>query len=347
MHGTNREKTQSRCGKRENTRCSVRMTYPIIYVHIPKTAGTSFRISAAEYFGENNVLYDYGAESDATSQALLNAGDTPQAVEQIREAGLRAKMLGGHFSLPKYRDLFPESPAISFFRDPVDRVVSEFVHFTNHHGYTGSLSEFYRSARFQNRQHKSLGGAKPTDLDFYGLTEKYTQSLEMFNRKYNTKLTQVTLNKGNYGASHNKVQPTEQQRAEIAHLNQADVTLYQLAVKCFEQQSIEQTPVRTPLTRYKGNLGGVRQDKLFGWVFDNQTVAPTTVQVSVNGEKRLEAVANIERPDIVRNGLSTDAKCGFIVSLQDLGPLHQEDSISIQTADGQYELINSPLVYNQ
>ncbi|MEM7257484.1 MAG: sulfotransferase family 2 domain-containing protein [Pseudomonadota bacterium] len=321
------------------------MNYPIIYIHIPKTAGTSFRISAAAYYGEDKVLYDYGADSDATSDALLNSEDLQHNIDKVREAGMRARMLGGHFSLPKYRDLFPESPVISFFRDPVDRVISEYVHFTNHHGYTGTLSDFYRSPRFQNRQHKSLGGAKPTDLDFYGLTERYPQSLEMFNAKYNTTLSLVTLNKGNYGNNNNRIEPTEQQRAEIRHLNQADVTLYQIAVDNFEQQSVTAHGSPSPLTRYKGNLGGVRQNKIYGWVFDNDSAKPTVLHVSVNGEKRLEAVADVERPDIVRSGLRTDARCGFIVSLKELGPLRDDDSISIQTADGNYELINSPLVY--
>ncbi len=321
------------------------MKDPIIYLHIPKTAGTSFRISAADYFGQENVLYDYGAESSTTSEELLNSVESEASIEKIRTAGLRAKMLGGHFSFPKYRNLFPDSPVVSFFRDPVDRVVSEFVHFSNHYSYTDTLEDFYRSPRFQNRQHKSLGGAKPTDLDFFGLTEKYEHSLELFNTKYNTALKVVALNKGNYGTKSQRIEPTEQQREVIRHLNQADVGLYQLAVEQFDRQDLNRNVARDPITRYIGNLGGIRQDKLYGWVFDNESSQPAYVQISVNGEKRLETQACLERPDIVRSGLREDPRCGFIVPVSELGTINADDSISIQTADGRYELINSPLIY--
>ena len=263
----------------------------------------------------------------------------------MRAAGLRANMLSGHFSFPKYRDLFPDSPVISFFRNPVDRVVSEFVHFKNHHHYQGSLEEFYRSTRFQNRQHKSLGGARPTDLDFYGITEEYERSITRFNEKFDIDLKIEKLNKGNYQKSFQNVAPTRQQLAEIKHLNQADVALYQLALDQFEQQDTQSRISKKSVIRYKGNLGGVRKDKLYGWAFDRESTSPTVLKVSVNGEKRLELTANVERPDIVQSGLRKNSRCGFVLPISELGSLAPYDSISIQTVDGRYELLNSPLVY--
>ena len=46
------------------------MQFPIIYLHIPKTAGTSFRMSAEQYFGPDQVLNDYGEESPNTSEDI-------------------------------------------------------------------------------------------------------------------------------------------------------------------------------------------------------------------------------------------------------------------------------------
>ncbi len=319
------------------------MQYPIIYLHIPKTAGTSFRVSAARYFGGDYTLSDYGPGSDSTSEEVLAAIYDQEDIDALRAKGLKAKFFGGHFSLPKYREVFPQSPVVTFFRDPVDRVVSEFIHFTNHHDYTGTLEEFYTSARFQNRQQRSLGGAKPTDLDFFGLTEHYEKSLAMFNQRYGTRLELAELNKGNYGST-TKLKPSAAQIDEIRHLNQADIAIYETALAHFEQQDCNTRVAVTMATRYRGNLGGVDKGNLYGWIIDSQSRTPTVVRITVNGESRLKVVADADRPDLVRNGMHADGKCGFTIPLNDLGPVCHQDSISITTEDGSFELINSPLV---
>jgi len=43
----------------------------ILFIHIPKTAGTSFRVAAEKYFGEDNTFYDYSAKSPETSAEIL------------------------------------------------------------------------------------------------------------------------------------------------------------------------------------------------------------------------------------------------------------------------------------
>jgi hypothetical protein len=320
------------------------MNYPIIYLHIPKTAGTSFRISAAKYFGNEQVLYDYGDDSESTSPALLGASDSELEAHTIVEAARHAKMLSGHFSFTKYKDLFPDLPVVSFFRDPVDRVISEYVHFKNHHRYTGTLEEFYRCDRFQNRQHKCLGGIKPTDLDFFGLTERYEQSLEMFNEKYGTEMKLTTLNRGNYGKRDDRIEPTAQQIAEIKHLNQADIALYTIAVEHFTTQKPASWTSKASVTRYNGNFGGIRRDRLYGWIHDTASDGPTEICVFVNGEKRISLLADSDRPDILRHGLSSRVNCGFFIPTAKLGPLSPHDSISVRSSDDRYELLNSPLV---
>ena len=39
-----------------------------VFVHIPKTAGTSFRLGADQYFGEKMVCRDYGPKAPETSE---------------------------------------------------------------------------------------------------------------------------------------------------------------------------------------------------------------------------------------------------------------------------------------
>ena len=319
------------------------MQGPIIYLHIPKTAGTSFRVSAENYFGESNVLRDYGADSDNTSADIIDTFYDTEDLAALGEHGCRKKFLCGHFSLPRYREVFPDSPVVTFFRDPVKRVVSEFVHFTNHYGYTGSLEEFYKKPKFQNRQHHSLGGAKCTDLDFYGLTEQFDKSLDMFNKRYGTQLLVSSLNKGSYGPD-SVIKPSNEQIKEITHLNQADIALHKQAEKLFEQQPQQRRIARFIGTRYRGNFGGIRDNNLYGWVSDTESGQPATLRIAVNGVYIMTITADKKRPDLVRNGIHKDGHCGFEIPVADLGLVSYQDSISIVTDDGLFELPNSPLV---
>jgi len=137
------------------------MRYPIIYLHIPKTAGTSFRISAEHYFGPWNVLNDYGEKSPSTSEDIRSAFYGQNDLDLLREKGMQKRFLTGHFSLGKYREVFPDSPVVTFFRDPVERVISEYVHFASHYSFDGSLRDFYTRKQFQNRHSGSPRITKP------------------------------------------------------------------------------------------------------------------------------------------------------------------------------------------
>ncbi len=319
------------------------MLDPIIYLHIPKTAGTSFRVSAENYFGESGILRDYGADSGDTSKDIIKSYYASEDLNSLRELGLTRKLLCGHFSLPRYREVFPDSPIMTFFRDPMKRVVSEFVHFSNHYSFNGTLENFYRDPKFQNRQHHMLGGAKPTDLDFYGITEQYEKSLKMFNQRYATDLQVAELNKGEYSPA-SVVKPTPEQMDEIYHLNQADLNLYKHALTHFDEQATKPRIVGSDTTRYRGNFGGIRENKLYGWASDSKSDTPTKLNIAVNGVFIVSITADKNRPDLVRNGINTNGKCGFAVPLNALGDISLHDSISVTTEDGLFELPNSPLV---
>lgn len=319
------------------------MQDPLIYLHIPKTAGTSFRVSAEKFYGKANVLRDYGADSVETSAEIIETYYDGEDLTALRQRGLSKKFLCGHFSLPRYRQVFPDSPVMTFFREPVKRVVSEFVHFTNHYDYTGSLEEFYCNTNFQNRQHRSLCGAKPTDLDFFGITEKYSASLKLFNQRYSTAIKNTVLNKGAYGSG-TVASPSPAQIREIEHLNQADMALYQLALEAFDNQSAQTRVAKNMGTRYQGNVGGIQNNKLYGWITDATNDSTIILRVAVNGVYHTTVKADKSRPDLKKKGIHDTGKCGFEVQLEELGILSNQDSISIVTEDGLFELPNSPLV---
>lgn len=318
------------------------MQFPIIYLHIPKTAGTSFRKSAEQYFGPQFVLNDYGQESNETSDDIRGAMYDNKDIEVLRSNASKKKFLTGHFEINAYREVFPDSPVVTFLRDPLERIISEFIHFSTHYNFEGSLPEFYRRPHFQNRQSRALSGVCPTDLDYYGITEDYENSLNNFNQKFATRFPLAVLNRGKYDGGIREI-ATPEQIEEITTLNRVDIEMYNYALEHFDSQ--DKSPVRRTVktARYNGILGGVRENKLIGWTIDRESDQAAEITIAVNGEKRMQGVANLYREDIRKKGLHINGNCGFAVPLDMLGVICDGDELSVITSDGSFELPNSPL----
>ena len=191
----------------------------IVFVHIPKTAGTSFRVAAEDYFGSERVLKDYGADSEETSQAIL---DTVYADGSMPQRDFR--FLTGHYPASKYANKFNNAALVTFVRDPVSRVLSEFQHFVNLNGYAGSFEDFYTTEEFCDRQSRLIGLDASTDIDFVGVTDMYNESVERFNQLYGADIQCLSLNPGSYRTVAPKVAPEVAE--QIIAFNQNDMALY-------------------------------------------------------------------------------------------------------------------------
>jgi hypothetical protein len=89
------------------------MTKKLIFLHIPKTAGSTFKILIKDTLGDANVIW---AAGDADKDALFN-GD-PASFEH-------AKVIGGHFMFRQALARFGSSHSyLSVLRDPVARAIS-------------------------------------------------------------------------------------------------------------------------------------------------------------------------------------------------------------------------------
>ena len=99
-----------------------------VFVHIPRTAGSSFAAELADLRPSHKHL-----RVDSTDQQLPNAKKMNRAVDQFaRELETRAwKACSGHIKMAhvrRIRSVEPTARVITLIRNPVDRIVSDFRH---------------------------------------------------------------------------------------------------------------------------------------------------------------------------------------------------------------------------
>jgi hypothetical protein len=175
----------------------------LLFIHIPKTAGTSLRMAALSHYGEQNTILDYGVHSAETSLCIqkhvYSNSDRYRFAQYLEECD--TSFLSGHFHDMKYAPLFPARNVISFIRDPYEQVVSHYEHFVRLHGYENKFSDFVQEERFVNFQSKHLRSRPLEMFGLIGITEEYGASLDLLNWLYGLDLPVL---KTNQNASKNR-----------------------------------------------------------------------------------------------------------------------------------------------
>ena len=208
----------------------------LFFVHIPKTAGTSFRRGAEKYFSRKRIVYDYGVNSDVTSPLVKKSlyVDHPDFWQFSKALG-KSAMIAGHVPIRRFVSLWGAGNTVTFLREPLQRIVSEYAHFVRHKGYQGSFKEFYSAPKMCNRQHRMLFGVNLEMIGLIGLTERYSESLEMLNDQFSTRILNRNDNLGKHRPK-GQYEFGEEDIVELTKLNRKDVELYQHASALFDSR---------------------------------------------------------------------------------------------------------------
>lgn len=209
----------------------------LISIHIPKTAGTSFRNILKSVYGDEQVV-----RFDISMRGVVRLNE-----KQYSETTLpSAKVIHGHFSYEALTNNFavPDGcPVITWLRDPVQRVISNYYYLESRlitildeekrglhilEKMQRSLVEFARAEINRNRQSKHLKGISIEKLAFVGIQENFDADVHELAAvlKWN-KIPEVLF--------HNKTEsyPVEispEVLEEIYQLNLSDVELYEQAL---------------------------------------------------------------------------------------------------------------------
>lgn len=224
----------------------IRNNIELVSIHIPKTAGTSFR----------NVLKGtYGSKHVARFD--IRSGGKKIEVERRRFNGTKLnsniKVIHGHF---RYHDLIDlveindDTPVITWMRDPVHRVISNYYYLAGvlakelNEEKKGlnilakmqrSLIEYAHDEISRNRMYKFLDGLPLSKFHFIGIQEHYEDDLAEL---------MGSLGKSKYPQYHVNVTGRKYDVAgdiidEIRSLNQLDNELYQEALKLRQERKGE------------------------------------------------------------------------------------------------------------
>lgn len=216
----------------------------IVFIHLPKTGGTSFRNSLCSAFGLENVSPPFG-------ESVMS--------DQEAEYLERFQVISGHISILDVDKFFPDRDIITILRDPMDRVVSWYYFansqtimdqnidvqaaqkFTADEFFTLNKYEIFRN--IYNRQCRQLGGHA---LDYYidmesaatqaqavidrctwvGLQETLGEDMERLATIY-PELGGTALPVDNVTPSRKRVNELgEKIRAAVWRLNEHDLALY-------------------------------------------------------------------------------------------------------------------------
>jgi hypothetical protein len=204
-----------------------------LFVHIPKTAGTSFRKSVEMQY---RTIGDYGNDSIHTSEIVKKYCYRKKDFYGFSSVfNKESQILSGHFLSQKYLDFVDTKYIISFVRDPLEQVISHYNHSVTHLGYKGDINDFILVPRHCNIQSRYLEGLPVSLYGFIGLTDNYEESLSFINKRYNLEIEPIKDNVGQK-KSLTKSSLSFEQCEAIKAKNSQDVMLIKQVEKLFTQR---------------------------------------------------------------------------------------------------------------
>jgi hypothetical protein len=284
---------------------------PSFFVHIPKTAGTSFKRAAENFFGKDGIVKNYGVKSIETAlwikDTVLQEKDYPALYQRLKIEGIG--LYTGHIHAVPTAHVFPIKNIVTFVRRPQAQVLSHYHHYVRWYGYKKTIEDFVRNPGFKNLQARHLKGLPLQLVGFIGITEEYDKSIRLYNSYsgFNFEVREDNIN------SHNSAtEISDELSVLIADHNKEDNVLYGQAVSLLSERS---------------RLAKSGQDWCFSFIdrLDESAVTGVAFMQSANGPVSLvikhkgvvidRCVANGFRPGLVQFGVPNKGFVGFSMPL--------------------------------
>lgn len=217
----------------------------LVSLHIPKTAGTSFRNILKEVYGSSHV-----ARLDIRRNIELNG--KVYSGSKLK-SGIR--VIHGHFSYHELMEHFKiakDTAVITWIREPAERVISNYYYLDHilkkklHKEKRNlnilsrmkkSLLEYASLEANRNRISKFLDGVNVGELTFIGLTDHYEEDLLYLSNLLNWKKYSVLK----HNTTEEKPDVDSETLSKIIELNAADYEIYEETLKIREKRIKQQS----------------------------------------------------------------------------------------------------------
>ena len=284
----------------------------LVFMHIPKAAGTSLRNALVRPLGEAGyeAVFDY--PNNAIGTDWLNRRPAGMdAAEHVRAhfAADRRVFLTGHFNAAKYLGGFHPASFFFFLRHPFDQVFSHYNHWRTRSGYMGCFEEFFHEERFINVQSGMAGGLDLRAAGYVGIFEDMTDDVPRLSKFLGVPLAVGRANPGAYDGM--REEAWEMHGAAVMELNAGDVELYEQARALKKSGN---SP--GPNVASQGRCNWVSLTEAIGWAtIGHGEGFATVVAVDERGTTIDETVADMFRPGLRANGIVPHGVAGFRLTL--------------------------------
>lgn len=217
----------------------------IISVHLRRCGGTSFKDCLKKSFKER-CFFDYGDQTGSTwvSSLAKRKKNYKNFLNKKKIIENNYEIIHGHFYRSKY-DLFKKKNRyITFVRDPISRVISNYFHiksnvFRNHpdsyivNKLDFTLEEFAKHPDNINHQYKHLQTKNLKEFLFIGNIENYDRSLQKLNSILGINLKNIQKKNSNSFKDSDYSFVSKETKDLIKNLNYLDIKLYEKVLKIF------------------------------------------------------------------------------------------------------------------
>lgn len=310
-----------------------------LFVHIPKTAGTSFREGIESI---SKVACDYTLNATITSKLIRKE---VYENEDYYSFYLKAKKqnyqwISGHFNILKYLAFVEPRNIVSFVREPLDRTYSLFSHKVRHQDYKKEFDFFYNEKKFTNEQSRKLRGFPIELIGNLGITEKYEESMDLINGRY-----QIAVPVWSKNVNPSKHHPTQlhvsdQQKNDILTINKSDVDLYEKAV-WLHNERVKLHACAKPWVHATVNLS--KKGVITGLAWYAESDEAVVLEVYVNDNLIEQSVANLLYEGSLRTMFP---RHGFVAyKFNPLGPQEKGKAVKVVVKKNDQVINFSPLTF--